>query len=143
VKTNIGHLLSAAGIASFIKTVLSVKSGYLFPTLNCNQPNPKFNIEASPFFIVNEYQPWKTPSPRRAALSSFGFGGTNCHLIVEEFKPQYDNKELRKPLEKYIYNKTHYPLQEIKKDQIKEIEKLLKELVKGEIGIQEISHKLI
>ncbi len=142
VKTNIGHLLSAAGIASFIKTVLSIKSGYIYPTLNCNTTNPKFDIEESPFFVTDQYQPWKTSSPRRAGISSFGFGGTNCHVVLEEFVTTRAYQQIRKPLEAILYNKTFYPLLDTQKEDIDAIEELLTALVKGKYNIKELTKKL-
>ncbi len=85
VKTNIGHLLSAAGIAGFIKTVLSVYNKQLPPSLNCEIPNPRFDFSQSPFYIVNELKQWKPVNQvRRAGISSFGFGGTNAHVILSD-----------------------------------------------------------
>ncbi len=85
VKTNIGHLDTAAGIAGFIKTVLCLKHGYLVPSLNFNAPNPKIDFDGSPFYVNTEFKPWDTgDGPRRAGVSSFGFGGTNAHVILEQ-----------------------------------------------------------
>lgn len=85
VKTNIGHLDSAAGIASFIKTVLALKEKTLPPSLNYEKPNPNINFEDSPFYVNATLAPWeKNDGPRRAGVSSFGFGGTNAHVILEE-----------------------------------------------------------
>ncbi len=85
VKSNIGHLDTAAGIAGFIKTVLSLKHGYLLPSLNYEKPNPKIDFDNSPFYVNTQLLPWKTNGyPRRAGVSSFGFGGTNAHVILEQ-----------------------------------------------------------
>lgn len=85
VKTNIGHCLSAAGIASFIKTALCVHHKTLVPTLNCSRPNPRFDFGHSPFYPVLEAAAWDSHGEaRRAAVSSFGFGGTNVHMIIGE-----------------------------------------------------------
>ncbi|MFZ5988511.1 MAG: SDR family NAD(P)-dependent oxidoreductase [Bacillota bacterium] len=108
VKTNIGHLLSAAGIAGFIKVVLSVFNKQLPPTLNCQIPNPRFDFLMSPFYILNELKQWEPfDQVRRAGISSFGFGGTNAHVIVsdvhlQEF-PLY--KCSRKELEPVTFKK--------------------------------------
>jgi acyl transferase domain-containing protein len=85
VKSNLGHLHSAAGIASVAKVILALQQRELPPTLHCARPNPRFAFADSPFFPVTTLQPW-TPRQgvRRAGISSFGFGGTNCHLILEE-----------------------------------------------------------
>jgi len=85
VKTNIGHLENAAGIAGIIKVVLSLQKEQLFPHLHLNQLNPYLEIEETPFFIPTESQPWlKSQNPRLAGVSGFSFGGANCHLILQE-----------------------------------------------------------
>ncbi len=92
VKTNIGHLELAAGIAGLIKLVLQLKHRTLVRTLHCDEINPYIRIEESPFYIVRENQPWTRSSdgaggewPLRAGVSSFGFGGVNAHVLVEEY----------------------------------------------------------
>ncbi|WP_343224445.1 type I polyketide synthase [Paenibacillus sp. ACRRX] len=85
VKSNIGHLLSAAGIASLIKVVLSLHHGQLPPTLNCETPNPRFDFGESPFYPNIQAKRWQARDGiRRAGISSFGFGGTNAHVIVRD-----------------------------------------------------------
>ncbi len=85
VKTNIGHLDTAAGVAGFIKTVLSLKNGLLPPSLNYERPNPKIDFRNSPFYVNAKPSEWKTNGyPRRAGVSSFGFGGTNAHVVLEQ-----------------------------------------------------------
>ncbi|UYQ60922.1 type I polyketide synthase [Streptomyces peucetius] len=85
VKTNIGHLDSAAGVAGLIKTALVVERGEIPPTLHFERPNPRLGLESGPFYVNSELLPWPQDSgPRRAAVSSFGLGGTNAHLIVEQ-----------------------------------------------------------
>jgi polyketide synthase PksJ len=87
VKTNIGHTSAAAGVASVQKIVLSLKYKKIVPTLNINKPNNHFDFENSPFFINRSLKEWQVPGSekRRAAVSSFGFSGTNAHMIIEEF----------------------------------------------------------
>jgi amino acid adenylation domain-containing protein len=88
VKTNIGHLDAAAGIAGFIKAVLTVNKGQIPPSLHFSQPNPQINFSAGPFYVNHTLSPWtSTTEPRRAGVSSFGIGGTNAHVIVEEYIP--------------------------------------------------------
>ncbi|MEF9898129.1 MAG: SDR family NAD(P)-dependent oxidoreductase [Pseudomonas sp.] len=82
VKGNLGHLDTAAGIASLIKTVLSVSHGRIPPTVHFERPNPALKLEHSPFYVPVQAQDWPA-GPRRAGVSSFGIGGTNCHVIVE------------------------------------------------------------
>ncbi len=91
VKTNIGHLEGAAGIAGVIKVLLAMKHKKLPKILNFQQLNPRIKLEDSPFYIVSETQEWqqlKTPAgevvPRRAGVSSFGVGGVNAHVVLEE-----------------------------------------------------------
>ena len=92
VKSNIGHLELAAGIAGLIKILLQLKHRTLVPSLHCEEINPYIQLEDSPFYIVRENQPWTTSTdpqgrarPRLAGLSSFGFGGANAHVVVEEY----------------------------------------------------------
>ncbi|MCC5667071.1 SDR family NAD(P)-dependent oxidoreductase [Nostoc sp. CHAB 5784] len=85
VKTNIGHLDAAAGIASFIKTVLALKHKQLPPSLHFQQPNPQIDFTKTPFYVNTKLADWQTDqTPRRAGVSSFGIGGTNAHVILEE-----------------------------------------------------------
>uniref|UniRef100_UPI003BEEC380 amino acid adenylation domain-containing protein n=1 Tax=Burkholderia arboris TaxID=488730 RepID=UPI003BEEC380 len=84
VKSNLGHLLSAAGAAGLAKTVLAVEQGLIPPTLFCDAPNPRFDLANSPFFIPRECGAWSLPGPRVAGVSAFGLGGSNAHVIVGE-----------------------------------------------------------
>lgn len=86
VKANIGHLLAAAGIASFMKMVLALYHKKMPQSINVTTPNPMIKLEQTPFYLLPEAKDWKVEegNPRRAAINSFGFGGTNCHLVVEE-----------------------------------------------------------
>ena len=85
VKTNIGHLESAAGIAGMAKIILSLRHGQIPPHLNLRNVNPLLRLEESPIEIPTAVRPWpQETEPRRAAVSSFGFGGTNGHVILEE-----------------------------------------------------------
>ncbi|MGG2458750.1 type I polyketide synthase [Streptomyces sp. RGM 3693] len=85
VKTNVGHLDTAAGMAGLIKTVLMLRHRTLVPSLNFESPNPEIDFAAGPFHVGAETREWPAgPTPRRAGISSFGIGGTNAHVIVEE-----------------------------------------------------------
>jgi len=85
VKTNIGHLDAAAGVASLIKTTLALKHKQIPPSLNFKEPNPEIDFTNSPFYVNDTLSEWKTNgTPCRAGVSSFGIGGTNAHLILEE-----------------------------------------------------------
>ncbi|MBS9535240.1 acyltransferase domain-containing protein [Mycobacterium sp. M1] len=85
VKSNIGHLESASGIASLIKTILCLKHRAIPATLHYTSPNPELHLESGPFRIRSEYGPWESDGIRRAGVSAFGVGGTNAHVIVEEW----------------------------------------------------------
>jgi amino acid adenylation domain-containing protein len=86
VKTNIGHLGIAAGIAGFIKTVLVLKHRLIPPGLHFETPNPKIDFENSPFYVNRELTEWKSNGhPLRAGVSSFGVGGTNAHVVLQEW----------------------------------------------------------
>jgi acyl transferase domain-containing protein/acyl carrier protein len=88
VKTNVGHLNSAAGIAGLIKIALALKNQLVPPSLHFRQPNPQIDFNNSPFYVNTEAKKWKKgPTPRRASVSSFGVGGTNAHVIIEEAPP--------------------------------------------------------
>ena len=84
VKSNFGHLDSAAGVAGLIKAVLSLEEGKLFPTLHFERPNPELRLEDSPFYVNSRLADWDpSPLPRRIGVSSFGIGGTNAHVVLE------------------------------------------------------------
>jgi polyketide synthase PksJ len=85
VKTNIGHLDAAAGVTGLIKTMLSMRNKKIPPSLNYKNPNPKINFKDSPFYVNVSLRDWKNSSgPLRAGISSFGIGGTNAHVVLEE-----------------------------------------------------------
>jgi acyl transferase domain-containing protein/acyl carrier protein len=84
VKTNIGHLDAAAGIAGLLKAILMLKHGELVPSLHFERPNPRIDFEASPFFVATRTAPWPLAGTRRAGVSAFGIGGTNVHVVLEE-----------------------------------------------------------
>lgn len=86
VKTNIGHLNSAAGVTGVIKTALSLHHGQIPPSLNYQRPNPQIDFENGPFYVNTDLKEWAAGNgPRRAGVSSFGIGGTNVHVVLEEF----------------------------------------------------------
>jgi acyl transferase domain-containing protein/thioesterase domain-containing protein/NADPH-dependent curcumin reductase CurA/acyl carrier protein len=84
LKTNIGHLGEAAGVAGFIKTALSLHHRQIPASLHYESPNPQIDFATSPFFVNTTLRDWSTTVPRRAGITSLGAGGTNCHVIVEE-----------------------------------------------------------
>ncbi|MBM7114716.1 SDR family NAD(P)-dependent oxidoreductase [Archangium primigenium] len=100
VKTNIGHLETAAGIAGLLKVVLALRHRTLPASLHFQTPNPELRLEGSPFYVNARTQPWAAPrdgegreTPRRAGVSSFGFGGTNAHVVLEEYRPRAPRSE--------------------------------------------------
>ncbi len=96
VKSNFGHLDEAAGIAGLIKTVLALKHRKIPPSLHFEHPNPEIDFANSPFFVNNTLSDWKTDGvPRCAGVSSFGIGGTNAHVIVEEAPPLHESSASR------------------------------------------------
>ncbi|HTI08492.1 MAG TPA: condensation domain-containing protein, partial [Puia sp.] len=97
VKSNMGHLDSAAGIAGFMKTVLALKNRQIPASLHFNQPNPRINFQDGPFYVNNSLQEWERGRyPLRAGVSSFGIGGTNAHVILEEAPGTSPSSESRK-----------------------------------------------
>jgi acyl transferase domain-containing protein/acyl carrier protein len=85
VKTNIGHLGPGAGVAGLIKTVLAVQHRAIPPSLNFERPNPRLNLDSSPFYVNAALTRWEPSGDRlRAGVSSFGIGGTNAHVVIEE-----------------------------------------------------------
>jgi len=89
VKSNIGHLKSGAGAAGMLKAVLALHEKILPPSVNFNTPNPNINFDQIPFYVNTLAKPWEVgPGEiRRAGVSAFGFGGTNFHLVLEEYVP--------------------------------------------------------
>ncbi|WP_165482873.1 condensation domain-containing protein, partial [Legionella gratiana] len=107
VKTNIGHLDVAAGIAGLIKTILCLYHKQLVPTLHYQSSNNKINFAGTPFYVNTVLKPWtRDDVPRRAGISSFGIGGTNAHLILEE-APAEAKQERESPI-LYPFAKTEY-----------------------------------
>jgi acyl transferase domain-containing protein/acyl carrier protein len=112
VKSNIGHLLSAAGVASFIKAALALHHRVLPPTLHCEEVNPRFQFDRTPFYPVTTAQAWDGGgAPRRAGISAFGFGKTNVHMILEE-RPAgvpvpLPAKDVRLPLKQLMQERVH------------------------------------
>jgi len=85
LKSNMGHMMEAAGIAGLIKAALMLQQKQIPPTLHFTTPNPNIDFQKTPFYLNRELKEWKEDRhPRRAGVSSFGFGGTNAHVILEE-----------------------------------------------------------
>src|SRR5579864_5593406 len=99
VKSNIGHLKSAAGAVGLLKTALALRDKVLPPSVHCEHPNPDIDFDHSPLRVNTELRPWTVPadSVRRAGVSAFGFGGTNFHAVLEEYIPHRLNGNGKRP----------------------------------------------
>lgn len=95
VKGNLGHLDTAAGMAGLIKAVLAVRHGQVPASLHFQQLNPKCDLQDSGLQVAASNQPWPQPGLRRAGISSFGIGGTNAHIIIEEYQSEPPAAETR------------------------------------------------
>lgn len=101
VKSNIGHMDASAGLVGFLKAVLSLKNKQIPPSLHFNRPNAKVAFHKSPVYVNRKLRNWECGDfPRRCGVSSFGFSGTNCHVVLEEApemekKPKSNNEQLR------------------------------------------------
>ncbi|MGA8112973.1 MAG: beta-ketoacyl synthase N-terminal-like domain-containing protein, partial [Actinocatenispora sp.] len=94
VKSNLGHLDAAAGITGFIKTVLQLYHRELVPSLHFESANPLLELDRTPFRVSTELSAWPaTDTPRRAAVSAFGVGGTNAHVVLEEYRSAADPRD--------------------------------------------------
>ncbi len=93
VKSNIGHLYEGAGIVALIKAVLALQHKQIPPTLHFNMPNKRIKFENSPVYVTDKLTKWESSeTPRRCGISSFGFSGTNCHIVLEEAPSLPDKK---------------------------------------------------
>ena len=96
VKTNIGHLELAAGVAGVIKVLLQMKHHTIVKSLHCDTLNPHIKLEGSPFYIAKQAEAWEPACaaiPRRAGVSAFGAGGVNAHVVIEEYIERSDAKQ--------------------------------------------------
>ncbi|KAG1657628.1 Phthiocerol/phenolphthiocerol synthesis polyketide synthase type I PpsE [Nymphon striatum] len=99
VKSNMGHLTAAAGVTGFIKTVLAMQHQKIPASLGYNTPNPAIDFDNSPFFVNAELRNWDVDEVRRAGVSSFGVGGTNVHVILEEFLMEEKTSDAGRPMQ--------------------------------------------
>lgn len=99
IKSNLGHLTSAAGVAGFIKTILSLHHKQIPPSLGYTKPNPLIDFENNPFFVNNRLRNWESKTPRKAGISSFGVGGTNVHVVVEEYENEVKTTDNGRPVQ--------------------------------------------
>ncbi len=103
LKTNVGHLDSAAGVAGLIKATMALKHKKIPASLHFNSPNPNIDFDRSPFYVNTQLIDWASDSPRRAGVSSFGVGGTNAHVILEE-APVEESKRSTKPAQLFVFS---------------------------------------
>ncbi|RME26831.1 MAG: acyltransferase domain-containing protein, partial [Deltaproteobacteria bacterium] len=95
IKSQIGHLKSAAGAAALFKAIMSISEGVIPASINFEQPNPEIPFDRAPVFVPTEPVEWKTNGkPRVAGVSSFGFGGTNFHAVLSEYRPSGDRPKV-------------------------------------------------
>lgn len=88
VKSNVGHLLTAAGAAATAKVLAALRHKELPPTANFQKPPSGIGLNESPFRVLNQSEAWRSDGPRRAAVSAFGFGGINAHILIEEYQEE-------------------------------------------------------
>lgn len=110
VKTNIGHLDAAAGIAGLIKTALALENAELPPSLYYQTANPQIDFASTPFFVNSRLRKWPSTDVRRAGVSSFGIGGTNAHIVLEEANEQRSLVSKRSRQILCLSAKTPHPL---------------------------------
>lgn len=105
VKTNMGHLDAAAGIAGFVKTALAIKKKQIPATLHFSKSNPDINFNSGPFYVNAQLQEWISNGehPLRAGVSSFGIGGTNAHVVMEE-PPLLSKSSKSRPYQLLVYS---------------------------------------
>jgi len=99
IKSNMGHLTAAAGVAGFIKTVLAINHKQIPPSLGYSVPNPVIDFENSPFYVNQKLHNWNGKDPLKAGVSSFGVGGTNVHVVVEEYTRKSKPANFERPLQ--------------------------------------------
>ncbi len=97
IKSNLGHLTAAAGVTGLIKTVFALQHKLIPPSLNFDQANPEIDFAKTPFFVNNTLRPWAAEGLRRAGVSSFGVGGTNVHVVLEEYENPVKISDKGKP----------------------------------------------
>lgn len=147
IKSNMGHLEAAAGIAGIIKVLLAMKNAKIPANLHFNQLNPYIDLQKSPFYIVDKTMGWNNffdesgnKIPKRAGISSFGFGGANAHVVLEEYMEEEQEedpkneviivlsaknndmlKKYAKKINHYITNKTNHSISDALTEQIVKI----------------------
>lgn len=136
VKSNVGHLDVAAGMAGLVKTTLALNHKKIPPTVHFSAPNPLIDFENSPFFVNSETLEWESGgTPRRAGLSASGMGGTNAHLVLEE-APRAEKHESAGSNLLVLSAKTEQALQQAKKNLLDHLNK------RGDQNISDIAYTL-
>ncbi|MES2278519.1 MAG: amino acid adenylation domain-containing protein [Bacteroidota bacterium] len=103
-KSNMGHLTAASGVTGFIKTALSLYHQQLVPSLFYTQPNPAIDFAASPFYVNSALKPWESSTTRTAGVSSFGVGGTNVHVVLQEFENKIQQSGASRPVQLFTWS---------------------------------------
>lgn len=141
VKSNIGHTSAAAGVAGVQKVLLCMNHKTLVPTLNFTTPNEHFEFEHSPLYVNTELKPWETADgkPRRACVSSFGYSGTNAHIVIEEYQPEKRNDRLTKQ-----HRSALFVLSAKKEKQLKAYAEAMKDFVTSneDIDLEDMAYTL-
>jgi amino acid adenylation domain-containing protein len=104
IKSNMGHLTAAAGVAGLIKTILAINNKLIPPSLGFKSPNPMIDFANSPFFVNSKLRNWESHEPLRAGISSFGVGGTNVHILVEEYSTEQKKPGPSRPLQLLMWS---------------------------------------
>jgi amino acid adenylation domain-containing protein len=104
VKSNMGHLTAASGVTGFIKTALSLHHQQLVPSLFYNKPNPAIDFADSPFYVNTKLKPWEAETTRTAGVSSFGVGGTNVHVVLQEFENKAKESGSSRPVQLFTWS---------------------------------------
>jgi amino acid adenylation domain-containing protein len=99
LKSNMGHLTAAAGVAGFIKATLALYHQQIPASINYSKPNPHLGLEDSPFYVNQQLTSWQSSTTRRAGVSSFGVGGTNVHIVLEEGINSSTSSAFQRPLQ--------------------------------------------
>lgn len=144
IKSNIGHLMTASGVAGVIKVLLSIKNKMLPPTINFEKLNEHIILDNSPFYINNHLKPWEVSAGnrRKAAVSSFGFNGTNAHLVIEEYVS--DTHTGKRPVTRGIKNFLLFVLSAKNEKQLKIYAKNMKRYIEndGNLELDDIVYTL-
>lgn len=139
VKSNIGHLNAASGVASIIKTALVLQHGVLPPSINCTTPNRKIQFSKTPFYVNTQSKNWENEGKTRfAGVSSFGIGGTNVHFIMENYVEPEEKQEIKQNEIIMLSAKTHGSLQ----GQLKNLSTFLEAKTDEKISLHDLSYTL-